>query len=145
LQELSDLSRGEWDVYRIWREVFGGSMHLSIGYMDRSGIDVPPEKFQEYFIEKLKTPRTDYVGFFAVQLLDQSAHVFVSAIEPEYAKTNVMELGLNYLEKSIKPLGAPYLQATTHYDNNGVPCTPREWMKKMGFDAVCTIYRKKLL
>lgn len=136
VQEVAQLCEGEWDPYRVWKEVFGGTMHLYMGYLDRTG-QAKPENFQEMFTQRLRNPFEDYAGFMAVQFLDTSAHVFAAYIMPAFRNSNIWQVGYDYIEAEVRKIGCPYLSVS-------MPHSTVESMKRRGFVEVMTNMRKKL-
>ncbi len=136
VEELASMCQGEWKFHKIWTDTFGGAMHLYMAYMDRTGM-ATNEKFQEYFVNKLSKPTEDYVGWFAVQLFQDTAHVFAAYVHPNYRNTNVWNLGYDFVEAEVKRIGLPYISAA-------MPRNRVALMEKKGFTEVMTYLRKKL-
>lgn len=137
IQELSQLSHGEWEPYRVWKEVYGGSMHLYMAYADRSGESIDPKRFQEIFVAKLNEPHQDFAGFAIVQFFETAAHVFAVYIMPQFRQTNLWPLGMKFIEDQIKGIGAPYISVSTGLEHKGS-------LERHGYANVHTTYRKKL-
>jgi len=134
--ELAQESLGEWDEWRVFREVYGGTMQLYMGYIDKTNT-AQEDKFQEIFVEKLKTPETDYVGFLILQFLEKSAHIFAAYVMPAYRSSNVLAIGFKYIENEVRKMGAPYISLSTRPDVSGA-------LQSLGFRAQYMTYRKKL-
>lgn len=137
VEELAQRSNGEFEAYRVWKEVYGGSMHLYMAYADRTGQSVDPKRFQEIFVQKLNTPHQDFAGFSIVQFLDTSAHVFAVYIMPEFRQSNLWPLGMKFIEDQIKSIGAPYISVSTGSEH-------RESMVRYGYMENHVTFRKKL-
>lgn len=110
--ELANASEGEWTDFRVWSEIYGGSFQLYMIYLNTD--PAKPGVNQEAFVEKLKTPDKDYAGFYIIQLLQTSVHVFAAWVQPEYRKSNVISRAGDFLEEQVKGMGAPYLSLATH-------------------------------
>jgi len=111
--ELANASEGEWTDFRAWSEIYGGTFQLYIVYANN---DAPTKAGvnQEAFIEKLKDPGKDYVGFYIIQLLQTSVHVFAAWVKPEYRQSQVISKAGDFLEEQVRAMGAPYLSLATH-------------------------------
>lgn len=145
IQKLLQYSHGQWDEFRIWKEVFSGTMQLYVGYLENQIDNIPEDKFQEYFVGKMRTPHEDYVGFSVIRLLDTCAEVFLYYYEPRFRGTNIDELTQAYMEKQARMVGAPYLQISTVLESDTKrECRTKDYMEQAGFDYVCSVYRKKL-
>ena len=135
--ELASASEGEWTEFRAWREVYAGSFQLYICYMNKSAEQLKEGINQEAFVNKLKTPADGYAGFFALQLQDVGVHIFCAYIAPEYRKTNVASMALEFLEQQVKAMGAPYISGCA------IP-ELLEAAKKRGYVPTVMSFRKKL-
>jgi ribosomal protein S18 acetylase RimI-like enzyme len=99
---------------------------------------VPEDKYQEQFITYMQNPQEKFVGFTIIEPLRHSGfHIFGIYIMPEYRETNLIRLGLTYLEGEARKMGAPYLSAATRHDVSGA-------LAKLGFVETTCNYRKKL-
>ena len=136
LAELSQESLGEWDPWEVFLGIYHGSMQLHMAYLDRTG-EATNEKFQEVFVEKLKTPEKDFVGFTVIQLLPKATHIFAAYIMPDYRGTNVLEVGFKFLESEIRKTPCPYISLSTRPDVSGA-------LRRLGFQEAYMTYRKKL-
>jgi len=137
VEEIAQLALGEFESYWVWQQIFSGQQQLYVGYLDRTGT-ATPERFQEMFIEKLRTPEKDFVGFFLLDVFrKKSVHVFAAYIMPEYRDKNLWEIGYDYIEKQVRAIGAKELTVT-------MPKATLESMKKRGFEEGLLNMRKIL-
>ena len=109
--ELANSTMGEWSDFKIWSEIYGGSLQLYLVY--ENSTPTKEGMNQEAFIEKLKTPDKDYVGFFVIQLLPTSVHVFAAWVQPQYRRSDMISRAGDFLEEQVKTMGAPYLSLAT--------------------------------
>jgi len=138
LDSLCEQSMGELTAYEVWRDVFHGKQHLYLLYSDDSGMPVDEFRFQEVFLDKMKSPRKGFVAFGLMSFLPHTALITIAHIEPEYRGTVVFQKAYDFLEREAKKMNAPYLSAATPYP------PLEEKLKKAGYTAVYTVYRKKL-
>lgn len=137
VQTMAEASEGEWTEFRAWSELYAGSIQLYVMYVNDTPSEEKPGINQQAFIEKLKTPEKDYAGFFALQLFPSSVHVFVVWVEPEYRKTEIGSMALDFLEEQVRGMGAPFMSAAVVPDL-------LEPAKKRGYKYMTINVRKKL-
>ena len=137
LDELVAESQGEWDSFRAWKEVFGGSMHLYMTYANRSGQPITPATYQEEFVKKMRDPMKDFAGFVIVKFLETSAHIFAIYTMPEFREKGLASEMLEYVDEKVKAIKAPYISVCVGRDLH-------ETMTKRGYVETTTNYRKKL-
>lgn len=135
--ELAGLSEGEWTDFKVFRDVYGGSDQLYLIYANNSEDRFTPGINQPAFIEKLKTPDKDYIGFFILQLFDHSVHVFCGWVAPQYRNTGIADKCSKFIEEQVKVMGAEYL-STSVLPGYGEALTRR------GYKKTTEVYRKKL-
>jgi ribosomal protein S18 acetylase RimI-like enzyme len=136
LKELADASMGEFTAYQVMNDILFGGKQLHLGYADREGII--PEQFQETFAKKLQEPAKDFVGFSVIDPLRNAGfHIYAVYIMPEYRETNMMQIGLAYLEGEAKKMGSPFISLATRHDASGA-------FSRMGYVETTSNYRKKL-
>ncbi len=138
LDKICELSMGELTAYGVWRDVFHGNQHLYLVYSDDSGIPVDERRFQEVFIEKMKSPTKDFVAFGLMSFLPHSAVITIGHIEEEYRGTTVFQKAYDFLEREARKMNAPYITSITGYE------PLQEKLIKIGYKPVYTTYRKKL-
>lgn len=136
LKELAEASMGEFTAYQVMNDILFGGKQLHMGYADRIGIQ--PEQFQETFAKKLQEPAKDYVGFSVIEPLRNAGfHIYAVYVMPEFRETNMMQLGLAYLEAEAKKMGSPYISMATRHDVGGA-------LARIGFMETTSNYRKQL-
>ena len=137
VEELAQIALGEFDPYWVWQQVYSGQFQLYVAYTDSTGT-ATPEKFQEMFVEKIRTPEKDYIGFFILDVFrKKSVHVFAAYIMPEYRDKGIWEIGMTYIESQVNMIGAKELSVT-------MPRTTLESMKARGFEEGLMNMRKIL-
>jgi len=135
VQELANMSLGEISDFKIWSEIYGGSLQLYLIYTN--SIPIKAGVNQEAFIEKLKTPDKDFVGFYVIQLLQTSVHVYLAWVQPEYRQSQMISRAGEFVEEQAKNMGAPYLSVATH------PMFSDALIKR-GYTPTTHNFRKKL-
>jgi ribosomal protein S18 acetylase RimI-like enzyme len=136
LKELAEASMGEFTAGQIMHDILYGGKQLHMGYADRTGIQ--PEQFQETFAKKLQEPAKDFVGFSVIEPLRNAGfHIFAVYIMPEFRESNMMQLGLAYLEGEAKKMGSPFISLCTRHDASGA-------FSRMGYVETTSNYRKQL-
>ncbi len=136
IEELCKNSNGEMEPHKLYMGIHNAQLHLYLIYMDKTGT-VTPERFQEAFPEKLRTPKDDYAGFFIVRLQEDAAHVLAAFTEPAYRQTNIIKLAGDWLEEQIKKIPFPYLSLATRKEL-GTHLPP-------GWFETTVNYRKKIV
>lgn len=134
IETMANQSMGDFSAWKINNGIYYGGMNLFLMYIDPTG-EATEEKFQEIFVDKLKTPRDNYAGFFITQLLETSYHVYLGFIKEEYRTGEVLRQGLSYIEKTARKARAPYLSLSAVAD---------EAYRKFGYTKLTTNFRKKL-
>jgi ribosomal protein S18 acetylase RimI-like enzyme len=136
LKELAEASMGEFTAYQVMNDILFGGKQLHMGYADRTGIR--PEQFQETFAKKLQEPAKDFVGFSVIEPLRNAGfHIYAVYIMPEFRETNMMQLGLAYLEAEAKKMGSPFISLSTRHDASGA-------FARAGYVETTSNYRKQL-
>ena len=121
----------------MFRDVYGGSDQLYLIYANSTPERLTPGINQPAFIEKLKTPDKDYIGFFILQLHDQAVHVFCAWVTPQHRNVGILTKCGDFIEEQVRQMGAPYLSTS---------CLPEygEALVRRGFKKTTEVYRKKL-
>jgi hypothetical protein len=136
LKEIAEHSLEEFTAYQVMNDILYGAKQLHLGYADREGIR--PEQFQETFAKKLQEPAKDFVGFSIIEPLRNAGfHIYIVYIAPEFRESNMLALGLAYLEGEAKKMGSPYISVSTRHDASG-------GLARLGFIETTSNYRKKL-
>jgi hypothetical protein len=136
LKELAEASMGEFTAYQVMNDILFGAKQLHLGYADRTGIR--PEQFQETFAKMLQEPAKDFVGFSVIEPLRTAGfHIFAVYIVPAFRDTNMMQLGLAYLESEAKKMGSPFISLCTRHDASGA-------FARVGYVETTSNYRKRL-
>lgn len=136
IKELAEMSLGEFTPYQVMNDILYGSKQLYMGYADHAGIE--SAQFQETFAKKLQEPSKDYVGFSIIEPLRNAGfHIFAVYIMPEFRETNMMQIGLAYLEKEARKMGSPSISLATRHDVSGA-------LARLGFSETTSNYRKTL-
>jgi len=137
VQELAQIALDEFTPLYVWQQVFSGRFQLYLAYIDRTGTATEP-KYQEMFVERLRTPLVDFAGFFILDVMREKAiHVFAGYIMPEYRDKNLWQIGYDYIESQVKSIGAKELTVT-------MPKETLESMKARGYDEGLLNMRKIL-
>jgi hypothetical protein len=137
VEEIAQIALGEFNALFVWQQIFSGQFQLYMAYIDKTGT-ATEARFQEMFVERLRTPDKDFAGFFILDVMRKnSIHVFAAYILPEYRDKNLWELGLNYIESQVKMIGAKELSVT-------MPRSTLESMKGRGFEEGLLNMRKIL-
>lgn len=140
VEELSKQYANEFDPfepYWVWQQIYSGQFQLYVGYTDKAGT-ATPEKFQEMFVEKIRTPDKDFIGFFILDVFRKKAvHVFAAYIMPEFRDKGVFEIAYDYIESQVKAIGAKELTAT-------VPNEVADSMRARGYRSGLTNMKKIL-
>jgi hypothetical protein len=137
VEEIAQIALDEFSALYVWQQIFSGRFQLYMGYLDKTGT-ATEARFQEMFVEKLRTPEKDFAGFFILDVMKEKAiHVFAAYIMPEYRDKNLWELGFNYIESQVKMIGAKELTVT-------MPRATLESMKARGFEEGLLNMRKIL-
>jgi len=137
VEELAQIALDEFDPYWVWQQIYSGQFQLYLAYTDGTGM-ATPEKFQEMFVEKIRTPDKNFIGFFILDVFrKKSVHVFAAYIMPEYRDKNVWEMGMEYIESQVNMIGAKELTVT-------MPRATLESMKARGFEEGLLNMRKIL-
>ena len=135
--ELAQESNGEYEEWQVHRAILDKRYEVLMVYMDRTGT-AEPEKYQEYFAKHLETPLQDFVGFAILEpFVKDRAHIFQVYILPQYRNTNILKLGLEFIENYMKTLKRPSLSVCTRADASAA-------LRGMGFKEQYTTYFKKL-
>lgn len=136
LKEIAAESMGQFTAYQVMNDILFGGKQLHMGYADRMGIQ--PEQFQETFAKKLQEPAKDFVGFSVIEPLRNAGfYIFVVYIMPEFRDSNMLALGLSYLEGEAKKMGSPHISVSTRHDVTG-------GLSRLGFVETTSHYRKQL-
>lgn len=136
LKEIAEASMGEFTAYQVMNDILFGGKQLHMAYADRTGIQ--PEQFQETFAKKLQEPAKDFVGFSIIEPLRNAGfHIYIVYIAPEFRESNMLALGLAYLESEAKKMGSPYISVSTRHDASGS-------LARLGFVETTSNYRKQL-
>ncbi|NKE69905.1 hypothetical protein [Candidatus Manganitrophus noduliformans] len=117
VEELAAASAGEYDAYSVAHALLFGTAHLYVG--------------------RLTNPARTFVGYLLIRYEPQSCHIWQAYIAPEFRKTNVFQMGADYIEREFKKMGAKQITFSA----------TREWgevIEKMGFTRTYTIWRKSL-
>jgi hypothetical protein len=136
IEELCAASNGEYEPHKLYMGIHNAALHLYMGYIDKTG-KVKQEDFQVVFPEKLRTPKEDYAGFLIVQFREDAAHIYAGYVVPEYRNTNLMELGLKFIEDQIRKVPFPYMTMATH------PSLAK-LLQGLGYNEMTMNFRKKL-
>ena len=136
IKELAEASMGEFTASQVMNDLYFGGKQLHMGYADRTGIQ--PEQFQETFAKKLQEPAKDFVGFSVIEPLRNAGfHIYAVYIMPEFRESNMMQLGLAYLEGEAKKMGSPFISMAMRHDASGA-------LARLGYVETTSNYRKKL-
>lgn len=136
IKEIAAASMGEFTAGQIMNDILFGGKQLHMAYADRTGIQ--PEQFQETFAKKLQEPAKDFVGFSVIEPLRNAGfHIYIVYIAPEFRETNMLALGLAYLEGEAKKMGSPYISVSTRHDVAG-------GLARLGFVETTSNYRKQI-
>jgi hypothetical protein len=136
LKEIAEASMGEFTAYQVMNDILFGGKQIHLGYADRTGIT--PEQFQETFAKKLQEPAKDFVGFSVIEPLRNAGfHIYAVYIMPEFRESNMLSLGLTYLEGEAKKMGSPFISLATRHDASG-------GLARLGFIETTSNYRKQL-
>lgn len=139
VDDLASASLEEWTAFRVWREIFAGTMHLYMAYVNNQTL-ITPEKFQEEFFGKLKDPAREFAGFMLLQIHlgnETAAHIFAVHIQPEYRQSNLLVNGMKFIEREIRNMKAKYISLSTRGEYS-------EAMRRFGFQETTVNFRKKL-
>lgn len=137
MKELAEQSMEEFTVFQVMTDILYGAKQLHMFYIDRTGT-VKPENFQENFAQRLQEPAKDFAGFSIIEPLRNSGfHIFAAWINPEYRNTQIMPIGMAYLEGEARKMGSPYLSLATRPDVVG-------GLERLGYKPTTMNYRKKL-
>ena len=119
VKELADSSAGEYDLYSVYLDIFSGRSQLYMGQLiERDGS---------------KT----FVGYVLMRLDAGACHLWQVYILEKYRRTNILQMGAEFIEKEVRNIGSKYITFSTI----------REWgdaIEKMGFQRTYTLYRKEL-
>jgi hypothetical protein len=137
LKELAEMSLEEFTVGQVMNDILFGGKQLHMAYIDRTG-EVKVELQQAQFATMLQEPAKDFVGFIVIEPLRSAGfHIYAAYSLPEYRNTNMLQLGLAYLEGEARKMGSPYISLATRPDViNGI--------EHFGYKATTTNFRKKL-
>lgn len=137
VQKIADLTQGEYDIYKVWQDMYFGQAHLYMCY-EHTGDDIIPEKFQEKFINCLQTPEVGFVGYAIIRFEPKNAHIWQAFITEKHQNTDTLKLCFDYIEKVVKDVGAPCLTFSTQRKGWSVMC------QQLEFSETYTVYRKEL-
>jgi hypothetical protein len=138
IDELTKTSIEEYEVLYLWQRVYSGMLQLYMVYLDLSGT-ATDETYQQVFVDKISKPQEDYIGFFMLDPFagPKTVHVFSAYVIPEYRDRKVFDMGMRYIEKQVRRMGAKEL--TTRMSRSTL-----EAMKSYGFEEGGLNMRKKL-
>ncbi|TFH33346.1 MAG: hypothetical protein E4G97_00795 [Deltaproteobacteria bacterium] len=137
VQEIAQISPDEFDAQFVWQQIYTGQFQLYLSYIDRTGT-ATEDRFQEMFVEKLRKPEVDFAGFAIIDVMRRhSIHVFGVYIMPEFRGKNLWDLGVDYIERQIKSIGAKCITSS-------VQPYALEAMKRRGYEAYTMNVRKNI-
>lgn len=136
IEKLAQKSNGEYDIYRIWKDIYYGNVHLYVAYYSEE--EVKPENYQEKIVHFLQTPDKNFVGYAIVRFEATHAHIWQAYITEKYQNTTALSTAFNYIENTVKDIGAPYISFSTMREGwHGMSA-------KLGFTETYTVYRKEI-
>src|SRR3990167_5283554 len=115
VEELASASAGEDDAYSVAHSLIFGLSHLYVG--------------------RLNNAEQTFVGFLIIRYEPQSVHIWQAYIVPEFRKTNVFQMGADFIEREFKKVGAKHVTFSA----------TREWgetIERLGFTRTFTLWRK---
>lgn len=137
LKELADTSLEEFTVGQVMNDILFGGKQLHLIYSDSSGT-ATKELHQERFAQMLQTPERGYAGFVIIEPLRIAGfHIYAGYVLPEFRNTNILSLGLAYLEGEAKKMGSPYISMATRPN-------VADGLERLGYKPTTMNYRKKL-
>lgn len=135
--KLAALTGGEYDIYKVWQDIYFGQAHLYVVY-ETTDADATQDKFQEKIVKCLQTPEKDFVGYAIVRFEPRNAHVWQAYITDKHQNSAALSTAFDYLVQVMKNVGAPYVTFSTQREG---------WQaisNKLGFREAYTVYRKEL-
>lgn len=147
VDELSEMSGGEFTTDYTYSKVKWGSTNLFYGYVVddkdeymKPDINISPveNKYRRIFNNKVKK---EFAGYILLEFNPNDhipPHVWQVVITPKFRNTNILELGQKYIEEEFVKIGAKEIT---------MAALRHGWGKKvesMGFKETFTLYRKKI-
>lgn len=137
VEALAVASIGEYTLMDVWRSIYFGQSHLYMAYVEEG--KVKSEDAQAFIVDRLNTnPEKDFVGYMIVRIDNNGFHIWQAHIEEKFAGTNIMAMGIEFLKKQAKEVGAEVLSFSSYR---------KGWERiaaKLDFQPTYTVYRTKL-
>lgn len=133
MEELTALVPVEASYYKLCLSLQAGSRELIVAFVDDK--ETPPEQEQYIALQKMIGIPKDYAGFYITELQENSVHILMAFIIPQYRTGELIPQGFQNIMKKTKLIGAPYLTL----------CTKEKALaEKLGFTEVYTKYQLKV-
>jgi GNAT superfamily N-acetyltransferase len=137
VEEVAQIALGEFSALSVYQGIYSGRYQLYLAYLDPSNT-ATEENNQRMFIDKLRTPDVDFGGFCILDIMrNESVHVFAVYIMPQYRGKNLWDIGVSYIEKEIKKIGAKVITSSVQRHT-------LDAMKARGYEEALVNVRKKI-